>query len=151
MIALAPNTKPMKLVLPSGDVPSLNFSTRLNKSFRKGDDRTKSENRPPKTSDCHGDLEPSPLYFRLRTMREKVGNAATKTPIEIVIQFLKSCLNLCLLSNVVINIKIEIRSVANVHQRGEKIPPIARIKNAVVFLIWPLFSLNTTPMNRTGK
>ena len=56
-----PRTIPTKLFVPSGDNPSDSFSNKLIFEFTKGEETKMSANLPPKTFDCHGNLEVVPL------------------------------------------------------------------------------------------
>ena len=84
-------------------------------------------------------------------MSKKVGIIDATIPAKTVIQFLTSNLKFSLLKRVVKNTTDATNRIANVHQRGEKIPPIAKIRNAPIFPICFLFSLKITPITKSGK
>jgi hypothetical protein len=65
-ITPVPRIIPTKLFVPSGDNPSDSFSNKFIFELIKGEETKISANLPPKTFDCQGNLEVSPLYSRLK-------------------------------------------------------------------------------------
>ena len=86
-MTLKPKIIPIELSRASGEIPSNNFSRKLNLVLNNGDETRISEKCPPKTSDCQGVRDPIPENCLLRYIKTIMGANEAKIPRRITIQF----------------------------------------------------------------